>query len=126
MIGATMATQSDDTWEFTQGMLMGSLDIDESYFINPKIKLCFYDAEDVLLDVVTGVRDLFSLDMAGVINFVNSIGAAFWKLGDVVEDCIPFTNALEKKQGGLLMGEEEEDFALKVIQGNMSMMATLA
>ena len=105
MIGATMATQSVESWEFTQGMLMGSLDIDESYFINPKIKLCFYDAEDVLLDVVTGVRDLFSLDMAGVINFVNSIGAALWKIQDVVEDCNPLKEALEQNQGALFMGQ---------------------
>ena len=62
LVGATLASQVD-YMDFTQGMLMGSMDLDASFFINPKWKVCFYDAENVLLDVVTGVRDLTSLDM---------------------------------------------------------------
>ena len=114
VLGSALASQVD-YMDFTQGMLMGSLDLDASYFINPKWKVCFYDAENVLLDVVTGVRDLTSLDMQGVINFVNSIGAAFWAITDVVEDCNPLKEAILESQGGAVYGSGEQDFAMQAL-----------
>ena len=123
MIGATMASQQSDNFEFAKGMLMGSLDIDESYFINPKIKTCFYDCEDVLLDVVTGIRDLTSLDMEGLVNAIYSIGAGFFKLEDVVRDCNPLHKAIETKQGG---PAAYGDWAIEVILQNMNTQAVIA
>ena len=127
MVGATFANESTDTIEFTKGMVMGSLDIDESYFINPKVKTCFYDCEDVLLDIVSGVRDLTSFDMEGLVNFVYSVGAGLWKIEDVVRDCNPLHETIEGKQGGPIEIEGEgEDLALQVILQNLSMQATIA
>ena len=126
MVGTAIASNSSDNFEFTKGMVMGSLDIDESYFINPKIKTCFYDCEDVLLDVVTGVRDLTSFDMAGLVEFVHSVGAGLWKLEDVVRDCNPLHKSIEAKQGGSVEFEEEEDMALQVILQDLKMQATIA
>ena len=123
MIGATMASQQSDNFEFAKGMLMGSLDLDESYFINPKIKTCFYDCEDVLLDVVTGIRDLTSLDMQGLINAIYSVGAGIFKLEDVVRDCNPLHQAINIKQGG---PGAEEDWALQVILQNLKLQGTIA
>mgnify|MGYP006091131375 CR=1 FL=1 len=123
MIGAAVASQESENFEFAKGMLMGSLDIDESYFINPKIKTCFYTCEDVLLDVVTGIRDLTSFDMEGLVNAIYSIGAGFFALEDVVKNCTPLGQAIETKQGG---PSAYGDWAIEVILQNMNTQATIA
>ena len=44
------------------------------------------------MDVATGILDLKSLDMAGLMDFVNSVGNAFYKLGEALQDCDPFVS----------------------------------
>ena len=92
---------------------MGALDLDGADFINPKWKVCFYDAEDALLDVATGIRDLTSFNMEGVTKFVYSMGAAFWALDDALKDCTWFIDLEKKKQEErvtmyVLAGEKED------------------
>ena len=44
----------------------------------------------VLLDVVSGVMQLESFDMAGLMDFVHSLGAAYYRIGEALQDCDPF------------------------------------
>ena len=99
--------------DFIQGMLEGSLDIDQSYFIDPKWMTCFYDILDVLLDVVTGIRDLTSFDMKGLIMFLYAVSAALWKIVDVVDACNPLKEVLEQKDESAMFLSEipSEDIA---------------
>ena len=79
-----------NTFEMFEGFLVGGFNMDEKIIVKGNLQYCAEDLKTALVDVASGVRDLSSLDMHGVTMFVDSVGAAFWKMGEVLEDCDPF------------------------------------
>ena len=81
-----------DQFEMAEGLLTGALGLDPSDITKMDLQDCKNDLENVLVDVASGIEDLTKLNMHGVSMFVDSLGAAFWKVGDALSDCTPFVN----------------------------------
>ena len=97
-LAVVSAIQDDSKYTLlAEGMLAGALDID--ILTISKLKLCLTDAEIVLLDVATGLKDLTKFDMQGLMMFVDSIGAAFYEFLHMLEhDCNPFDKMEDKAE----------------------------
>ena len=97
LVGATAAVELKDKptfkeyFDMTQGMMMG-LGYSPEQIVNGKFQFCVVDAETILIDVASGVADLAKFDMADLMDFVHSLGAAYYKLGEALQDCLPFTS----------------------------------
>ena len=90
LLAATVQASTPNTFEMFEGFLVGGFGFDEKTIVNGNLQFCAEDLKTALVDVASGVSDLESLDMHGLSLFVDSVGAAFWKMGEVLEDCDPF------------------------------------
>ena len=90
LLAATVQASTPNTFEMFEGFLMGGFGMDQEAIVGGKLQFCAEDLKTTLVDIVTGIRMLTSFDMQGLSYFIDSLGAAFWKMGEVLEDCDPF------------------------------------
>ena len=79
-----------DFHEMAQGVVVGAFNL-SPYEVETNLQWCLVDAETILIDVAEGVEDILSFDKLGFEKFISSLGAAYYKLGEALEDCLPFT-----------------------------------
>ena len=97
LLAATVQA-APNTLELAEGFLVGAFDMKESVIVKGNLQFCGEDLKTALVDVASGIRDLSSLDMHGLSMFTDSLGAAFWKMGEVLEDCDPFKKIAGSKE----------------------------
>ena len=95
ILGATQAVKLEqptfqDYYKMTEGMMM-AVGYTPEQIVEGNFQFCVVDAETILIDVATGIQDLAKFDMADLMDFVHSLGAAYYKLGEALHDCVPFT-----------------------------------
>ena len=85
-----------DRIEMTQGFIMGALNLNNdtmSTLSNDQgnFQLCFTELEMTFMDLAMAIISLTEFSLQGLIDFENSLVAAFRQLGYTLKDCNPLS-----------------------------------
>ena len=85
-----------DRIEMTQGFIMGALNLNNetmSTLTNDQgnFQLCFTELEMTFMDLAMAIISLTEFSLQGLIDFDNSLVAAFRQLGYTLKDCNPLS-----------------------------------